>query len=329
MEETFTGEIAGFKENNENYQTLVVKDKQGNEYIVENGNEFVEVRNKFKLSEEIVVSKAQDINGENIYLATDYSRTDGLTFLFILFLLLVVFIGRLRGFMAVVGMGFSFLIIFKLILPMLLAGNNAVFTAILGSIIIIPVTFILAHGVNRKTFIAIISTVTTLIVTGILSIFFVRITYLTGFAAEESSFLLNIVGETLNFRGILLAGVIISTLGVLDDITISQASIVEELKSANKKLKDFEIFTKAMNVGKDHIASLVNTLVLVYTGASLPLLLLFTNSNLSFSQAINYEIIAEELVRMLIGSIGLVMAVPIATAFAVYLKYINLVKYKK
>ncbi len=120
----------------------------------------------------------------------------------------------------------------------------------------------------------------------------------------------------MNMKGLLLAGIIIGVLGVLDDITISQSAIVFQLKAANEKLKFKELYLRAMSVGQDHISSMVNTLILVYTGAALPLLLLFINNPRPFSEVVNYEIIADEVVRTLVGSIGLILAVPITTVIA-------------
>lgn len=155
-----------------------------------------------------------------------------------------------------------------------------------------------------------------LIITGILAAVFIEAAKLTGFASEEAGFL-QVVGEgTINIKGLLLAGIIIGVLGVLDDITISQSAIVFQLKEANRNFNSKDLYKRAMNIGKDHISSMVNTLVLVYTGASLPLLLLFVNNPYPFSQVINYEIIADEIVRTLVGSIGLVLAVPITTLIA-------------
>jgi len=318
LDNTFRATIIAIQEEGDAYQTLLVQDKDSNEIIVQNGNNYTGVTKKYKVGERIVVTEFEDLQGEKEYVVSDYDRSRGLLYLFIFFVMLVALIGGAWGAMSVVGMAFSFFVIFRFILPQILEGNEAITTAILGSSLIIPVNFTLSHGLKRKTFIAIISTVITITITGFLANFFVASAHLTGFAAEESSFLLTIAGDTLNFRGILLAGIIISTLGVLDDITISQASIVSELQSANKKLKDIDIFAKAMNVGRDHIASLVNTLILVYTGASLPLLLLFTHSGQSYMSALNFEIVSEEVVRTLVGSIGLVLAVPITTCIAVY-----------
>jgi len=213
-------------------------------------------------------------------------------------------------------MAISFLIIFSFILPQIVSGANPVEIAILGSLVIIPVSFFLSHGFNRKTFVAIVGTLIALVITGILSNIFVDTAHLTGFASEEAGFLQVIKQGTINMKGLLLAGIIIGVLGVLDDITISQSSIVFQLKETNSRLTMDELYKRAMDVGQDHISSMVNTLILVYTGAALPLLLLFINNPHPFSEIINYEIIADEIVRTLVGSIGLVLSVPITTFVA-------------
>jgi uncharacterized membrane protein len=214
-------------------------------------------------------------------------------------------------------MGVSFAIIFSYILPTISSGADPIITAIIGSLLIIPATFYLSHGFNKKTTVAIIGTVISLLIVGALAGYFVDAAKLTGFASEEAAFLQVALGGTVNIRGLLLAGIIIGVLGVLDDITISQSSIVSELKLASPKIKFKELYTRAMNVGQDHISSMVNTLVLVYTGAALPLLLLFLNNSQPISQLISNELIADEIVRTLVGSIGLVLAVPITTLIAV------------
>ena len=269
------------------------------------------------LGNKVVITRLSGEDGQDQYLITDYVRRGELLFLFILFAVLVVAIGQVWGVTSLIGMGFSFLVILAFILPRILAGDDPVLIAIIGSAVIIPVTFSLSHGISKKTFVAGVSTVATLLVVGILSLIFVEAAKLSGFASEEAGYLQAEIGN-INIKGILLAGIIIATLGILDDVTISQASIVAEIKRANPKLKPAALFASAMRVGRDHIASLVNTLVLVYAGASLPLLLLFIDNPKPFPEVINYEIIAEEVVRTLVGSIGLILAVPITTALAVY-----------
>jgi uncharacterized membrane protein len=218
--------------------------------------------------------------------------------------------------MSLLGMALSFFIIFFYILPQISSGANPVEIAILGSLVIIPVSFFLSHGINKKTFVAIGGTLIALVITGILANIFVDSAHLTGFASEEAGFLQVAKQGVINMRGLLLAGIIIGVLGVLDDITISQSSIVFQLKEANNKLDANELYTRAMKVGQDHISSMVNTLILVYTGAALPLLLLFINNPHPFSEIIIYEIIADEIVRTFVGSIGLVLSVPITTFIA-------------
>lgn len=218
--------------------------------------------------------------------------------------------------MSLIGMGISFFIIFLFVLPKLLAGADPIQVAIVASLFITPLTFYFSHGLNKKTTIAVIGTIIALIITGILANTFIEAAKLTGFASEEASFLQVAKQGAINMKGILLAGIIIGMLGVLDDITISQSAIVFQLKEANQKLKFDDLYKRAMNIGQDHISSMVNTLILVYTGAALPLLLLFINNPHPFSEIINYELIADEIIRTLVGSIGLILSVPITTFIA-------------
>jgi len=196
-----------------------------------------------------------------------------------------------------------------------LSGNNPILIAVGASLVIIPVSFYLAHGLNKKTTIAIISSIISLIITAILASIFTQIGHLTGLSSEEAG-MLSIDQGNLNMKGILLAGIVIGALGVLDDVTISQAAIVDELAKTANLTKAKDLYTRSMVIGKDHITSMVNTLVLAYTGASLPLLLIFTNNPHPFMEIINYELIAEEIIRTLVGSIGLILAVPITTMIA-------------
>jgi uncharacterized membrane protein len=239
-----------------------------------------------------------------------------LTFIFIA---VVLAVGKLWGALSLAGLFISFLVIFKLILPLIIKGVNPVLVAILGSLIIIPSTFYISHGFNKKTHVGVISTFISLIITGLLAVYFVDATHLTGFASEEAGFLQVERQGMIDIRGLLLAGIIIGTLGILDDVTIGQASTVRQLKKANPKMGWLDLFKKGMKVGRDHVSSMVNTLVLVYSGSSLPLLLLFFDSQKTFIDVLEFELIAEEIVRMLVGSIGLVLAAPMATILAAYL----------
>ncbi len=286
---------------------------------LENGKEFENYRYgvskafvKYKVGDKVIVYE----NGENLFIA-EYNRSQGILILFVLFIIVTIAIAKKYGILSLFAMAISFAMIFKVILPNIISGYDPVLVVILASLVIIPVTFYTSHGFSTKTTIAIISTIFALIIAGILSKYFMELTYLNGMDSEESIFIqLGEVGD-VNLRGLFLAGMIVSLLGVLDDVTVSQASVVFQLDDVNKKMSFKELYSRAISVGKDHISSMINTLVLVYAGASFPMLLLFVNSSRDFNELINVEYISAEIVRTLVGSIGLVLAIPIVTLFSV------------
>jgi uncharacterized membrane protein len=251
------------------------------------------------------------------YYIIDRIRRPALLSLTILFVLVVIVVARKRAFGALLGLAISFGILFMFVLPQLLKGADPIGVSIAASVFMIPLTFYISHGFSKKTHIAVIGTFITLIVTALLAGLFSKQAMLTGYVSEEAMFLQGLGGTTFNIYGLLIAGMILGVLGVLDDVTVSQAALVQELKNANPQLSKTQLFKQAMNVGTDHIASMVNTLVLVYVGAAMPLLMLFVNSSKPFSELVNYEMVSEEIVRSLVGSIGLVLAVPITTLLAV------------
>jgi len=282
--------------------------------IVENGNQPIVNTIKYAVNDRVLVNVMEGVGGEE-YVITDFVRKDSLVLLLIIFVILLVFVAKWKGLSSLLGMLFTFFVVFTYILPRLLTGSNPILIAVGASLVIIPVSFYLAHGFNKKTTIAIISSIISLIITAILASIFTQIGHLTGLSSEEAG-MLSIDKGNLNMKGILLAGIVIGALGVLDDITISQAAIVDELAKTANLTKAKDLYSRSMVIGKDHITSMVNTLVLAYTGASLPLLLIFTNNPHPFLEIINYELIAEEIIRTLVGSIGLVLAVPITTMIA-------------
>lgn len=296
--------------------SIVKGSKKGSDLVIENGNFPMSNIVQYKLGDELVISASLDHTGQEMYTITDFVRRKALLWLFVIFVFVAVLIGRLQGVTSLIGMGISFVVIFKFILPGISSGYDPVGVAIVGALMIIPATFFMSHGINKKTLIAIAGTLIALVITGILAKTFVTASRLTGFASEEASFLQSMSPGLINIKGLLLAGIIIGVLGVLDDITVSQSAIVEQLSRANAKFSAKELYRKAMLIGKDHIASMVNTLVLVYAGAALPLLLLFIDNPHPFAEIVNYEIVADEIVRTLVGSIGLMLAVPITTFIA-------------
>jgi uncharacterized membrane protein len=305
------------------YQKLKVLVTQGSlkgkEVEIEVGDIPIVGLPKYDVGDEVLISRSFNLEGKETFFIVEFVRRGYLLWLFLIFVILAVVVGRWRGATSLLGLGISFLVIFAFILPQINAGRDPVTIAIIGSLMIIPATFYLSHGFNRKTTIAMMGTLAALVITGFLAKCFVEAARLTGYASEEAAFLQSARPGIVNIRGLVLAGIIIGALGVLDDITVAQSAIVQQLREASPKIKFKELFLRAMNVGQDHIASMINTLVLVYTGAALPLLLLFINNPQPFSQVINYEIVAEEIIRTLVGSIGLITAVPITTFLATYL----------
>ena len=256
--------------------------------------------------------------GEVEYVVADYVRGPSISVLFALFVLVVLGVTRFQGLRALLGMVGSFAILFFVLIPMLLSGGDPILSTLLAILLMVPVLFYFTHGFSRKTTVAVVSTLATLFVTGALAWLFTDLANVSGLGTEDAFFLNLDTGGQLSFRGLFMAGILLGTLGVLDDVTISQASVVKELVKANSKLGFKDLFNRAMNVGRDHIASVVNTLILVYTGASLPLLLFFSLGTTELFVIFNYEFMAEEIVRTLIGSIGLTLAVPITTVMAAF-----------
>lgn len=270
---------------------------------------------QYNVGDEVMIQ--EDAQFENMYTVTDHSRTNQLFRLFLLFIIIILVVSGTAGFRSLLGLTFSFSVIFKFVLPQIIAGSNPLTVALLASIAILFVSYYLSHGINDKTSIAILGTFGALAITGTLAMIYSASSKLSGFGTEEASFLTNSI-PLRSFYDLYLAGIVIGSLGVLDDITISQASIVSELAKANDRLGMSQLYRRAMNIGHDHISSLVNTLVLVYAGSALPLLLLFVASQSSPLELLNYEMMAEEIVRTLVGSIGLVAAVPLTTVIAAY-----------
>lgn len=273
---------------------------------------------KVSVGETIVLTKTFGPTGE-LYYITDQYRITPLLLIFGLFFVLVVIFGRLKGVLSILGLLASLLILSNYVVPQILAGANPLTTSLIGALIIAVLSIYLAHGLSKRTTIALAATVITLCIAAVLSMAYVELTSLTGTGSEEAIFLRMGPLGSIDLRGLLLGGIIIGTLGILDDITISQTSVIVELRKANAKLHWRQLYKSGIAVGRDHVSSLVNTLALAYVGASFPLLLLFSFSrDIPFWLTLNSEFIAEEMVRTLVGSTALILAVPISTLFAAY-----------
>ncbi len=274
----------------------------------------------YEKGDKVLVNYFKDYDGKDIFQIIDYVRSGKLYLMFIIFISLTIIAAGFKGARAIFGLGMSFFIIMKFIIPKILSGSSPLGIAILGAFLILLFVIYFTEGFNRRAHLAILSILICLAFTGFLSSLFSNIANLGGMAGEEAMFLIGISKFPINFKGLLLAGIIIGTLGVLDDVAISQLSIIEQIKTANKDLTDREVYKKAFSVGVAHISSMTNTLFLTCAGASLPLLLLFSVKEppfLGFSSIINNELIATEIMRTLAGSIGLIMVVPISTFLGV------------
>ncbi|MGI8461487.1 MAG: YibE/F family protein [Solirubrobacterales bacterium] len=252
------------------------------------------------------------------YNFTDFERRGPMLWLAIAFALLVILFGRLRGALSLVGLALSLAIVVLFIVPAILEGTSPLAVAIVGSLAVMLMTISLAHGLGPKSVAAIVGTSGSLLLVAMLSVIFTGLTNLSGMTGEESV-LLQMNGADVSFDGLLIAGMVIGALGVLDDVTVSQASTVLALRSVNPELSFGQLYRRAIDVGRDHVSATVNTLVLAYVGASLPVLLIFGSGQLGLFEAINVELVADQVVAMLVGSIGLIAAVPITTALAAVL----------
>ncbi|WP_406094718.1 YibE/F family protein [Streptomyces sp. NBC_01013] len=284
------------------------------------GRKFVEVvqpdaPRQLRDGQGVVVAYAPDAPHDLQYSVTDVNRKFPLMLLAGIFALVVVVVGRMRGVMALVALALSFAILTLFILPGILQGSNPLVVAVVGASAIMLIALYICHGLTARTSVAVIGTLISLLLIGLLGSLFVGWATLSG-NTDDNTGLIHGLYPHIDMSGLLLAGVIIGSLGVLDDVTVTQTSAVWELHQADPTMSAKDLYRAGIRIGRDHIASVVNTLVLAYAGAALPLLLLFSIAQSGVGTVANSELVAEEIVRTLIGSIGLVASVPVTTALA-------------
>jgi uncharacterized membrane protein len=312
-------EVGGQKQPYQRVEVQILDGTEKDKKLTIIHGEATTLREEQKVRENQNVVVLKTASSENtLYQIVDAYRLDALIPIVIFFIVIVLLVSRLKGLGSLVGLGISLFIITSFIVPTILAGDDPLLTSIVGSFFIMVITMYISHGFSQKTHIALLSTCIALVLTGILAYTFVNMTSLTGFGSEDATSLQYGPTGTINFQGLLLGGIIIGTLGVLDDITTSMASTIRELAHTNNKLRFRELFSSGLRIGRDHIASLVNTLALAYAGAGLPLFLflVLNPSDQPLWFILNSELLVEEIVRTLAGSIGLIMAVPLTAALA-------------
>ncbi|WP_410659161.1 YibE/F family protein [Amycolatopsis sp. lyj-112] len=271
---------------------------------------------RFATGDEVVLSyNGGDVANSTSFQIVDFQRGTPLLLLAGLFALAVIVLGRWRGLAALVALGLSFLVLALFVLPSILAGESPLLVAIAGAGAIMFIALYLTHGLSARTSVAVLGTLVSLVLIGVLSAIFSAASSLTGLD-DSTSQLIGSLGHGIDARGLLLAGVVIGALGVLDDVTVTQTSAVWELRRANPALGWRELYGAGLRIGRDHVGSAVNTLVMAYAGAALPVLLYTSLSGVGLGSILGAEEIAQEIVRTLAGSVGIVAAVPVTTALA-------------
>ena len=270
------------------------------------------------VGDKIFVNRLLSIDGTEYYIFKDVERRFPLFVIVGLFIVMVIWLSGMQGVRAVLSLALSIGSIIFLLIPALLAGYSPALTSLAISGLILSVSLFLTHGFKPRVVVTFFGTFGAVFITCMIAWVWVEWMRFTGFGDDASVYLNFATKGSLDLTGLLLGGIIIGLLGVLDDVSITQSSVVQELKGANPDFGFKELYVRALRVGRDHVGSLVNTLALAYVGASLPMLLLFSYSESPISILINQEIIAAEVLRIVVGSIGLILTVPLTTALAAW-----------
>ena len=306
-------------------------------------NEIIEVENYIDPNSayNIIVNK-----GDGIFLITEVDKEGHITvayvteiirdkyliFLTVAFIITLILVGRFKGLKAAITLALTAIAVVKILLPLILKGYNPILISAVISIGIIITTLTIIGGFNRKTLSTIIGTSGGIFIAGILALIFGNISKLTGLSSEEARILMFIPQEIdFNFRGLLFSGIILASLGAVMDVSMSISSSMFEVIKINPTIKKNDLMSAGMNVGCDIIGTMSNTLILVYIGSSLPLMLLFMAYDISFIEIVNKDMIASEIIRALAGSIGLILAIPITVLVSANLfnrEYIRSARHK-
>lgn len=314
--------IQGYKNYFQTLRVQIIDGTEKGKYtIIENGKDAQITKDQLvDKNQEIVVSKTTYQDNKSSYAIYDYYRLNQLLITIIIFFIAVIVIAGIKGAGSILGMIVSLGIIVGFILPNIIKGQDPLTITLIGSIAILTTTTYLAHGISKKTTIALVSTLCSLFLTAAFAIIAINFNKITGLGNEDAFSLQ--IGPTsiINIKGLFLSGIIIASLGALNDITTTQAATILELKLADPKLKFLSLFEKGLSVGKEHIASLVNTLILAYVGSAFAvfIFLILNPAHLPYWVILNNEIVSDELIKIIAGSMGLLLSVPIVTTLASY-----------
>lgn len=252
------------------------------------------------------------------YAFIDFERGAPLGWLAVAFVVVVVAFGRWQGVRSLAGLAVSVVLLVAFVVPALLRDEPATLVALAAAMVIAYLALFLAHGVNIATTVALLGTVASLTVITGLAVVAANVAHLSGLG-DETAQVLRVTADALDLRGLLVAGIVVGALGILDDVTVTQVSTVAALRDADPRMSARALYHRALRVGRDHVAASVNTLVLAYAGASLPLLLFFAQGTQPVARILTGELVAVEIVRTLVGSIGLILSVPLTTALAAWI----------
>ncbi len=314
---------SGIEESGEPYQDVRVRldsgDQQNTETEIHVVNNAGQKTNHLSVGNQVILLENTGPSGNRELSVMDIYRMPRILWIMALFVLVIFLsLGLKRGILSLLGLLWTVVVLVYFLLPKILDGSNPFFVSIIAALGIVLVSIFLAHGWSRRTLIAALGTFLTLLLSVVLSSLSIKFTKLFGMGSEDALFLLGIPGISIDLSGLLLAGILIGTLGVLDDVTTAQSAAAEELSSANKNLSSSELFKRGMSIGKEHIIALVNTLVLAYAGVALPVLLLLSVYHQPLWVTLSSEMVSEEIVRAIVGSISLILAVPITTGLAAF-----------
>lgn len=302
-------------------QTVSVELPDGRAFPIEVGSQFqpLSAQQLLNVGQPVIVTRSQLSEAET-YVISDINRVPLLSFLGLIFAVATILVARMQGARALVGLLVTAAILLAWVVPALLSGANPIIVCLIGSVVIGGTSVYMAHGWNLKSHLALGTIGMTLLAVSLLSLAVIQASQLVGLGSHEAYVIQFNPDFQLNAQGLLLGGIMLGTVGILDDVVVSQIGIVFQLKQAKRTIKPQELYHRSLAIGQDHVASLVNTLVLAYAGANLPLFILFVGTQrLPWWVSLSNELIAEEVVRTLVGSLGIIAAVPLATILAVWM----------
>ncbi len=287
------------------------------EFIVENnlgGMEFLNIRVEKNDSVLLMLDETGDTLRVNI---SSFARDKYIIYTVLLFTILLIAVGRIKGLKAVFTLTFTVILIWKYMLPSILKGSNPITVSVITSAAITVFTLIVIAGFNKKSYSAILGTIAGVTIAALIAFVVGNLAKLTGLTSDEAVMLMYLPGGIeFDFKGLLFAGIIIGTLGAVMDVSISISSSMDEVKKVNSEISRLSLIKSGMNVGKDIMGTMTNTLILAYTGASIPILLIFLSYDTALVEIINLDIISTEIIRAITGSIGIVLAIPLTALFA-------------